>query len=116
VTETDESVIDSAFAALANPTRRELLRLLREGGPLPVAHLASHFDMARPSVSEHLKVLRTAGLVREEKSGRHRYYHLQAARLREASEWLRPYEEFWREKLRDLRTVLDEESGEESNG
>jgi DNA-binding transcriptional ArsR family regulator len=97
------------FAALANPTRRELLRLLLDRGPLPVQQLASHFDMRRPSVSEHLKVLRDAGLVRERRSGRQRHYHLEPEPLREVSRWLSPYERFWRQKLATLRDVLDEE-------
>ena len=95
------------FSALASPVRRELLGLLRQG-PRPVQDLAGHFDMRRPSVSEHLKVLRQAGLVSETKRGRERYYQLQAAPLREVRDWLSPYERFWREKMTDLRAVLDE--------
>ena len=97
------------FAALASPIRRELLRLLREEGPSPVQRLADHFDMRRPSVSEHLRVLRDAGLVAERRSGRQRYYHLEAGPLREVVDWLSPYERFWRDRLRGLRQVLDEE-------
>ncbi len=102
---------DSVFAALANPTRRELLELLLTEGPQPVQHLAAHFTMRRPSVSEHLKVLREAGLVTERKSGRQRYCHLEAGPLMEAAEWLSPYEQFWRERLTSLRGVLDEDYG-----
>jgi DNA-binding transcriptional ArsR family regulator len=97
------------FAALANPTRRELLRLLLDKGPQPVQQLASHFDMRRPSVSEHLKALREAGLITERRSGRQRYYQLDAMPLRDVRDWLTPYERFWREKLASLRDVLDEE-------
>ncbi len=73
--------------------------------------LASRFDMRRPSVSEHLKVLRDAGLVAERKSGRQRYYQLRAGPLMEIQEWLSPYERFWRERMANLRDVLDEENG-----
>ena len=100
------------FAALANPARREMLRLLRDRGPLPVAELAGHFDMRRPSVSEHLRLLLDARLVGEERSGRQRLYHLEPERLREVSDWLAPYERFWREKLTTLRDLLDEENHE----
>jgi DNA-binding transcriptional ArsR family regulator len=96
------------FAALASPVRRELLGLLL-GGPLPVNTLAGHFDMRRPSVSEHLRVLRDAGLVVERRVGRQRLYQLDAAPLREVSEWLNPYERFWRGRLANLRTLLAEE-------
>ncbi|WP_020673392.1 ArsR/SmtB family transcription factor [Amycolatopsis nigrescens] len=99
---------DEAFAALASPARRAVLRLLCDG-PMAVNELAEHFEMRRPSLSEHLKVLREAGLVSERKSGRHRYYSLEAEPLREVSEWLTPFERFWREKLAGLRDLLDEE-------
>lgn len=98
---------DRVFAALANATRREVLRLLRERGPQPVQALAGHFDMRRPSLSEHLKVLREAGLVSEQRSGRQRIYRLRAAPLAEVQDWLHPYERFWRDRLKGLGDLLD---------
>ncbi|MEV5611557.1 metalloregulator ArsR/SmtB family transcription factor [Streptomyces sp. NPDC052225] len=98
---------DRLFAALANGTRREVLRLLREAGPQPVQAIADRFDMARPSLSEHLKVLREAGLVSEERAGRQRIYRLEAAPLADVQDWLHPYERFWRQKLMGLGDVLD---------
>lgn len=100
---------DDVFAALANPTRRALLDLLRER-PQPVAELADRFDMRRPSVSEHLKVLRDAGLVVDERRGRQRIYRVEPAPLVEVAEWLHPYEAFWRDRLAGLRRLLDEEA------
>ncbi len=97
------------FAAVASPVRRQVLGLLRDGGPRPVQQLADHFEMQRPSLSEHLKVLRDAGLVQERRSGRQRLYSLRAEPLRELADWLHPYERFWREKLANLRELLDEE-------
>ncbi|RKE12391.1 ArsR family transcriptional regulator [Catellatospora citrea] len=102
------TVITDVFSALANPVRRQLLDSLREG-PRAAGELAGQFSLSRPAVSEHLSVLRGAGLVREEPRGRHRYYHLQAQPLAEVGQWLHPYEHFWRERLRSLRDVLDEE-------
>ncbi|MGH3319230.1 MAG: ArsR/SmtB family transcription factor [Streptosporangiaceae bacterium] len=102
------ATVDDVFGALASPIRRELLRLLLDG-PHTVNGLASHFAMRRPSVSEHLKVLRDAGLVAERKRGRERYYQLEAGPLMELQEWLSPYERFWRERLASLRGLLDEE-------
>ncbi|WP_172386090.1 helix-turn-helix transcriptional regulator [Streptomyces sp. MNP-20] len=89
---------DRLFAALANGTRREVLRLLRDRGPQPVQALASHFDMRRPSLSEHLKVLREAGLVSGERAGRQRIYRIEAFRLAEVRDWLGPYERLWHER------------------
>jgi DNA-binding transcriptional ArsR family regulator len=101
-------VTTDVFSALANPVRRQLLDSLREG-PRAAGDLAGQFSLSRPSISEHLQVLRSAGLVREEPRGRHRYYHLQPQPLAEVGQWLHPYEHFWRERLRSLRDVLDEE-------
>jgi len=95
------------FAAVASPARRQLLGLLLEHGPLPVQDLAAHFAMRRPSVSEHLRVLKDAGLVSERRAGRQRYYHLEPHPLQELSQWLSPYERFWRHKLSGLRDLLD---------
>ena len=70
--------------------------------------LAGHFAMSRPSISEHLKVLRDAGLVSEAKHGRERHYRLDPAPLADVHDWLSPYERFWRGRLRDLQQVLDD--------
>jgi DNA-binding transcriptional ArsR family regulator len=99
---------DHVFTALASPARRELLRLLLQEGSQPAGRLAERFDMSRPSVSEHLKVLRDAGLVAETRKGRERHYRLEAAPLMDIRDWLTPYERFWREKLAGLSTLLDE--------
>jgi len=101
-------VNDDVFAALANPARREVLRLLLDE-PMAAGDLAERFTMARPSLSEHLRVLREAGLVTERRQGRNRVYTLDAAPLEEVSTWLTPYERFWRTKLANLRDLLDEE-------
>jgi DNA-binding transcriptional ArsR family regulator len=97
------------FSALANPVRRKLLDSLRDG-PRAVNDLAGQFELSRPAVSEHLQVLRNAHLVREEPRGRQRYYHLAPDPLAEVSEWLHPFEHYWRERLRSLRDLLDEEN------
>jgi DNA-binding transcriptional ArsR family regulator len=100
------SPADRVFAALSNPTRRDVLDLLLEG-PRPVQEIAERFDMARPSVSEHLKVLRDAGLVSETKHGRQRLYAVEPDPLRDLQQWLAPYERFWRSKLAGLGELLD---------
>jgi DNA-binding transcriptional ArsR family regulator len=68
------------FTVLANPVRRRILELLLEG-PCTVNTIVDEFKLQRPAVSEHLQVLRNAKLVRDEKQGRERYYHLEPARL-----------------------------------
>jgi DNA-binding transcriptional ArsR family regulator len=103
---------DLVFAALSNPTRRDILDLLL-GGEHTVAVLAERFDMARPSVSEHLKVLRDCGLVAENRYGRFRYYRVNPEPLQEISAWLSPHERYWRERLTALGEVLDDISKQE---
>jgi DNA-binding transcriptional ArsR family regulator len=98
---------DIVFGALANPTRRDILDMLLSGERSVVA-LAERFDMARPSVSEHLKVLRDCGLVTEDRRGRFRQYRVNPGPLQEISAWLSPYERYWRERLTALGEVLDE--------
>jgi DNA-binding transcriptional ArsR family regulator len=100
--------VSDVFGALASPARRRLLRLLLDEGEQPAGRLAERFDMSRPSVSEHLRVLREAGLVAESRKGRERRYRLEAAPLMELRDWLTPYERFWRERFTELAGVLDE--------
>ena len=97
------------FAALASPVRRELLDLLRSR-PRAVNELAAEFAMQRPSISEHLRVLRDAGLVNDERRGRERVYRIDPEPLQAVATWLHPYEEFWRDRMRSLRDLLDEGS------
>jgi DNA-binding transcriptional ArsR family regulator len=75
---------------LANPVRRRLLDCLRQG-PRSAGELAAQFSLGRPTISEHLSVLRGAGLVSEEARGRQRFYHLETAGLAEVEDWLRPF-------------------------
>jgi DNA-binding transcriptional ArsR family regulator len=101
-------VPDDVFLALANPVRRQLLELLADG-PRTAGDLASHFDLSRPAVAEHLQVLRRAELVRDEPAGRHRHYHLTAQPLASVDDWLHPFERFWRQRLSALATIVQEE-------
>lgn len=98
------------FVALADPTRRDLLDLLREGDRT-VNELAGQFDVTRPAISQHLRVLRDHGLVAEERVGRNRYYSLRAAALRRVGDWISEYEAFWDDRLERLRTTLDKRAG-----
>jgi DNA-binding transcriptional ArsR family regulator len=96
------------FAALANPVRREILVQLRTG-PRKVGDLASNFELGRPAVSEHLQVLRKAQLVREEPRGRERFYHLDPRPLEEVESWLEVFGRYWKQRMKDLEALLDEE-------
>ena len=96
---------EDVFQAISDPTRRAILDLLVRG-ERTVSRLAEPFEMSRPAVSQHLAVLRRAGLVAERRVGRERRYRLRASRLQEAHDWLVRYERLWRERLEALRDHL----------
>jgi DNA-binding transcriptional ArsR family regulator len=100
--------VADVYAAIADPTRRRILDLLAEDGR-SVTELAAPFVMSRPAVSQHLRVLREAGLVSERRSGRQRIYQLEPAALREVDLWLSSYRRFWRTKLAALGDYLNRE-------
>jgi DNA-binding transcriptional ArsR family regulator len=94
-----------ALAALADPTRRRIVELLAEG-EREAGEIASHFDVSRPAVSRHLRVLREHGLVHARAEAQRRVYSLEPAPLVEAEEWLRTYRRFWENRLDALDLEL----------
>jgi DNA-binding transcriptional ArsR family regulator len=103
------SDVRDVYSAVADPTRRQLLQLLADGGELSLHELTGHFDMGRTAVSKHLAVLREAGLVTDRKVGRETRYRLDATPLREMQDWVSSYERFWTDRLDRLKTFLEEE-------
>lgn len=98
----------SAFAAISEPARRQILELLRER-ERPVGELVGHLKLSQPGVSKHLRVLREAGLVRVRRDGKRRWYGLRAEPLEELDTWLAPYRELWGGRLDALEQHLDQE-------
>src|SRR5882724_3360253 len=90
------------FRAIADPTRRAILDRLR-AGPAPVHELAAEFAQSRPAISKHLRVLRDARLVTEQRSGRERLYQLRPAPLQRVVGWVEGYRSFWQQSLTDLK-------------
>src|ERR1700686_4338907 len=88
----------SGFGAIADPTRRAILDLLRMG-ERSAGELADQFPVSRPAISRHLRILRCAGLVGERRDLRSRFYSLNGARLMEVDEWLQPYRLLWSPRL-----------------
>jgi DNA-binding transcriptional ArsR family regulator len=95
------------FGALADGTRRHLLEQLA-AADRPVSELVTGLDISQAAVSQHLRVLRDAGLVTARKQGRHRYYQLRPAALAELRDWLDELERFWRSRLTALGDYLRE--------
>jgi DNA-binding transcriptional ArsR family regulator len=95
-----------ALEVLAEPKRRQILDLLREG-ELPVGTLVERLDVSQPAVSKHLRVLREAGLVDVRADAQRRLYRVRPEPLRDLDEWLRPYRAMWRDGLDALERHLD---------
>src|SRR3954469_8819416 len=106
VVKTEDSELDTLFAALADPTRRGILETLSRGGDLAVSELAAPHDMSLPGFMKHLRVLENAGLVARSKEGRVVSCELSAAPMKAASVWMSRYEKFWTEKLDSLARYL----------
>lgn len=105
--------LSNVFTALADPTRRDILVRLT-GGDATVAELAAPFQISQPAVSKHLKVLERAGLISRRRRATARLSHLEAEPLRDATEWLARYREYWDEsfdQLDELLAVLQKNPG-----
>jgi len=95
------------FAALADPTRRAILARLAQG-EASVTELAKPFDLSLPGISKHLKVLQRAGLITQGRNAQWRPCRLEPGRLRDASDWVGEYKQFWDERVERLDSVLQD--------
>jgi ArsR family transcriptional regulator len=96
------------YVAIADPTRRKLIRILAEEVELPLNKMTVHFQMGRTAVSKHLTILNDAGLVTKRKVGRETRYQLNAAPLKEVEDWVSFYGKFWKESGERLAKLLEE--------
>ena len=94
------------FTAIAEPTRRSIVEMLAKKGRLSATDIGGKFSMSAPAVSQHLKVLREAHLVRVEKMGRHRMYHLDVTALYELERWAHTTTSLWNERFNKLDALL----------
>lgn len=97
------------FRALADPTRRAILDMLRKGAQ-PVNEIARSFPVSRPAVSKHLRLLREADLVTGSKDGRRQLYRINPAPLAALDQWLEDYRRFWQHSLSRLKTFAETEA------
>lgn len=97
------------FQAIADPTRREIIDLVASRS-LPVNGIADNFDISRPAVSRHIRILDECGLLVIRKKGRKRYCRADLRKLKYIAEWAERYKEFWNVKLDALEAALEEES------
>ena|SRR2546426_2580616 len=105
----------TTFEVLAEPNRRRILDLLRDG-ERAVGDLVSRVRLTQPAVSKHLRVLKEAGLVEVRPDAQKRWYRLRPEPLAEVDSWLAPYRRFWEERLDDLERRLDAMPRHKGNG
>lgn len=94
------------FQAIADPTRREIIHLL-SARPLNLNAVADNFEISRPAVSKHIRILTECGLITVKQQGRERYCRANLSKLKEVTDWAEQYRKFWNQKLDDLETFLD---------
>lgn len=104
--------VNAVFRALADPTRRKVLDLLRDH-QRSVTALQTEFRLSQPALSRHLKVLKDARLVRVTRSGRSNIYRLNAEPMEGVMDWMLHYQDFWFDRFRNLGKLLDEDAGED---
>lgn len=96
------------FQAIADPTRRQIIELLASG-PLNLNAVAENFEISRPAISKHIKILTECGLVSIRQQGRERYCDANFDRLNEVTEWTGYYNKLWDKKLNALQQYLGKE-------
>src|SRR5215813_7709901 len=104
---------ETTFSALADPTRRAVLDLLRQGRQ-PAGQIAQAFPISRPAISKHLRLLRRAHLVNERREGRNRVYQLNPEPLKAVDSWLEQYRVFWQSSLNNLKAYVEAEYARET--
>ena len=94
------------FRAIADPTRRSIMSMLADGEQ-SLGAIASNYEMTRPAVTKHLKILEQGGLIRVRALGRERLHALQPEALKTVSDWLSFFNQFWDEKLENLKQAVE---------
>jgi DNA-binding transcriptional ArsR family regulator len=106
--------LNTVFHALGDATRRQMLRVLAEGGERSVGELAAPFAISLNAASKHIKALESAGLIRREVQGRTHMCRLEPGPLASAHQWLGFYERFWTDRLDVLERLLRQEDARKS--
>jgi DNA-binding transcriptional ArsR family regulator len=103
------------FQAIADPTRRSILGLLALQS-LTLNAVAENYNISRPAISKHIKVLTECGLVEIKQEGRERYCTARLEKLGEVNDWILQYKQFWEQRLDALEQYLDKLQKQQKNG
>ena len=101
------------FQAIADPTRREIINMIAHQS-LNLNSVAEHFDISRPAISKHIKILSECGLIVIKQQGRERYCEAKFQKLNEVADWIDQYKVFWTKKLDALEDFLQPEQAKSS--
>lgn len=99
------------FQVIADPSRREMLQLLSNDS-MTISALAENFDMSRPAVSKHIKIMHNAGFISIKDIGRERYCTLKQDGFNEIQDFINYFDKFWTSKLKKLETLLNNKASE----
>jgi DNA-binding transcriptional ArsR family regulator len=95
------------FQAIADPTRRDIINLIAYK-PLNLNSIADNFEVSRPAISQHIKILMECGLIKMKKQGRERYCEAKLEQLNEVSQWIEQYRKLWADKFDRMDEILEE--------
>ena len=95
------------FQAIADPTRREIISLISKQ-PMNLNAIAEHFDITRPAISNHIKILNECGIISIDQVGRERYCKVQPANLKEVSDWIGQFNELWEQRLESFEKYVNQ--------
>jgi DNA-binding transcriptional ArsR family regulator len=102
------------FQAIADPTRREIIHLIAQH-PMNLNAIADNFDISRPAISNHIKILEECGIINVEQVGRERHCTIQPGNLKEVATWIGQYQVLWEEKLESFEKYLYQLKAKRSN-
>ncbi len=95
------------FQAIADPTRRQIVSMLTHK-PLNLNAVADAFEISRPAISKHVKILNECGIVTIEQRGRERFCRIQPESLKEVADWIAPFQQLWEQRLDSFETYLEQ--------
>jgi|SRR5579871_2521676 len=108
--------MSDVFFALAEPRRRSIIEILAAGGEMPATRIAKRFKVTPSAISQHLKILKEAGLVHMRKRAQQRLYHLDPAGIEELEKWAQQLADKWEKRFARLDKILESERKEKSHG
>jgi DNA-binding transcriptional ArsR family regulator len=96
------------FQAIADPTRREIITLIAHQQPMTLNAIAEYFDITRPAVSNHIKILNECGIISIEQVGRERHCKIQPDNLKEVADWAGQFNELWEQKIDSFEKYVNQ--------